>query len=255
MLAVREIQYPQARNIGCARLATASRPVESATAKLWLALGIPTEPTAVAVGDVEHAEQRVERRGKILRPYECEIVSGTVILGKLAVGRAHQAADRQVEAGRAVLTLVISIRREIDDLVRLSGVLQEMDSAAINGRIASTAAFVREPAGIADTGNHEPVANARGNFLITRQPRDRADATGHEDDPHRVPARPSRQRFGREGRDHDAGEIVVAQCRVAYVSGEENLDRGFARKEAFAIGQASILEARIDPHFVVAIFE
>ena len=67
---------------------------------------------------IEDREVGRERVGEVLRPDELEVVGGGVVPGKLAVGRAREDADGQIEARRAVLPLVVAERGEVAHIGR-----------------------------------------------------------------------------------------------------------------------------------------
>ena len=58
--------------------------------------------------------------------------------------RAHEAAHREIEAGRAVLALVVTVRRKFLNLVLLAGMLQHMRGCAIDFPIPSPAFLIGE---------------------------------------------------------------------------------------------------------------
>jgi hypothetical protein len=111
---------------------------------------------------------------------ELQVVSGGVVLRELAVPGAHQAADREIEPGRAVLPLVVTIREEIDHLVRQSRLPQDVRHGVINYRIAAPAAFIRKRPNIAYAGHHQAVLYFAHMGLVAGQPGDRTDGARDE---------------------------------------------------------------------------
>jgi hypothetical protein len=53
--------------------------------------------------------------GETLGEQEREIVGRTMIFGVFAIGRTHKTADGQIETGRAILPLVVTVGDERRD--------------------------------------------------------------------------------------------------------------------------------------------
>ena len=123
--------------------------------RLSLRAGVQVGP--VALEDVDDRQELGQAVLQELRLHEIEVVGGGVVLGKPSVRRARQAADGQVEAGRAVLPLVVAVRREVHDAVRRSTVAQHVLHRAVDLGIAGAAPLVRGRAGVADAREHQAV--------------------------------------------------------------------------------------------------
>ena len=70
-----------------------------------------------------HPRSRTQTRsdsGKLSRPDEVQIVRRSVVLREGSPDAPHQAADRKIEAGRAILALVIAVGRELENLGRFA---------------------------------------------------------------------------------------------------------------------------------------
>ena len=89
-----------------------------------------------------------------------EIVGGAVVFRVFAVGCPHQAADRQIEARRAILPLVVPIGDERPDAVGHLIVTQDMRDDAVDRGVPSPALFVGHAACIAEAGKDKAVRNA-----------------------------------------------------------------------------------------------
>src|SRR5215472_10604594 len=110
MMAIRKVQHPQQSQLVRARGALPShRRIEAAPTELRFALLIAAAVEGISLDDRDYAAQHVERMGEALGAQKREIVGRAMVLGVFAVGCAHQATDRQIEAGRAILSLVITI--------------------------------------------------------------------------------------------------------------------------------------------------
>src|SRR5438477_6464194 len=100
-----------------------------------------------------------------------------MILREFAPDAAHQAADRQVEAGGAELPLVVSIRRKIEDFVRRLPMMEYVGHGPIDLGIAAAALLVVKTAPVADTGQYQTMLDAGGFLPVAGQPRDCPDGS------------------------------------------------------------------------------
>src|SRR5262245_47935355 len=114
------------------------------------------------------------------RRYEIEIVGRRVVLGILAMRRAAKASHGEIESRRAILPLVVAVRRKISyrkgDTLGLEYML---DGAVDIGALPSAALVVERPA-VAGAGEHEPVLDPLDCCLVPEQPRERADRSRHK---------------------------------------------------------------------------
>ena len=89
--------------------------------------------------------------------------------------------DRQIEAGRTVLSFVVTIGNEGRDAMGKNLIVtQHMGNDAIDRSVAATALLVGHAAGIPETGEDEAVHDMPDLVLIARQPGERADRAGNE---------------------------------------------------------------------------
>jgi hypothetical protein len=93
-----------------------------------------------------------------------------VVLRVFAIGRAHQATDRQIEARRAILPLVVPVGDERPDAVWDVIMTQDMGDHAVDRGVAATAFFVGHPACIAEAGKDEAVDDMSDLVLVASQP-------------------------------------------------------------------------------------
>ncbi len=88
---------------------------------------------------------------------------------------ALEQSDRQVEAGRAVLALIVSVGAELEDGAGRMRVLDDVAHGAIDRRVAATAFLVSGSARISDARDDETVLDAVDARLVLRKPRNGAD--------------------------------------------------------------------------------
>src|SRR6201999_2698860 len=107
-----------------------------------------------------------------------------VVLGVLRIRGPGQAADTQVEPGRAVLPLVVAVRRERADLMWT--VAEHVREDLVDLRVAAPALLVGQRTAVARAGQHEAVPDLLHPGRVAGEPGDRADRAGREDEPVRV---------------------------------------------------------------------
>ncbi len=112
VFAVRLIQHPETRvDIFFQSVAMRSF-IQAAPAELRLAKRTQVPVTPVFFQHVHNRGTNSQRFRQILRANEIQIVGRCVVLRKTSPHAAHQAADGKIETRRAILPLVISIRRK-----------------------------------------------------------------------------------------------------------------------------------------------
>src|SRR6185437_9633309 len=149
--------------------------------------------------------------GKAFDAQERKVVGGTVILWILAVRCSHKAANRKIEARRAVLALVISVRLKESYAVVRRGLAQHMRDDLVDGRVPSAALLVRHRPRIPEAGEDKTVSNSRRQILVPTEPGQRANGAGYEEKPVAV-ARRKRADVAREHRRRGyPREIVVGE--------------------------------------------
>jgi hypothetical protein len=109
MMAVTEIQ------VQSIHLALGRTVLEAAFTELRLTLGILILIAAVVFQNKKNVHARTKASFKRLRPDEFEVIRGSVVLRKLAMGRAGKPSDGEIESGRAELPFIIAVGREIDN--------------------------------------------------------------------------------------------------------------------------------------------
>src|SRR5262249_10684576 len=120
------------------------------------------------------------RTGQRLRANETQVVGRGMVLREATVRGPAYAADRKVEARRAVLPLVVAVRREIVDLEAFQAVAQREHGGAVHLGVAAPGALVVDLARIADARHDQPVPDPSRPALVDGQPGDRADRPGDE---------------------------------------------------------------------------
>src|SRR3954447_8540390 len=97
---------------------------------------------------------------------ETEIVTRGMVFGIGSELAALERADGQIEAGRAVLTLVVAVREEVDDAWSHGGPTQDMCHRAVDQGITSATLLVGGATGVADARDHEAVPDTGEVFLV-----------------------------------------------------------------------------------------
>ena len=112
VVAVGQIEHPQERHLRalvCRREQPLSSPIAAR-------IGVKIAECDIALEEIDRLEQRAERVGKMRWRHEAEIVGRRMVLLVFAMRRAAEASDGKIEARRAVLPLVIAVRREVPNL-------------------------------------------------------------------------------------------------------------------------------------------
>jgi hypothetical protein len=110
------VEHPQHRLLALRGTAAAHLAVQTPFTKLWLALGMQVNITAVPLQNSHDALTGLETLLQMLGTYERQVVRRAVVLRVTAVYGARQAPDGKIKPWRAQLPLVVSIGREIHDL-------------------------------------------------------------------------------------------------------------------------------------------
>src|SRR5438128_3179927 len=166
VLAVGEIEDPQHghlvhRGVG----EPADGVIEPPLPELRLALRVLAHVGAVALENVEDRQTRHERGRELRRMHEVQVVRRGVVLRKAAVRRPRQPADRQIEAGRAELALVIPVRRELEDFV-VTQLADNVHRRSIDRGVAATTLLVGQPARVTEAGENEAVPDPGNERLV-----------------------------------------------------------------------------------------
>src|SRR5262245_9884523 len=114
MRAVGLVEYPEHRKIRTRRiLAPADCAVKATSPELRLALCDRISVCAVVFQNIYHVDDNAIRLSQMLGPDEFEVICRRMILRDGAVLAPLEQADRQIEARRTVLPLVVNIGRKI----------------------------------------------------------------------------------------------------------------------------------------------
>ncbi len=92
----------------------------------------------------------------------------------------HQTAYRQIEAGRAVLALIVAVGREVQQGRRQRRMLEDMRDRTVDLGVAPAALLVGRTAAVADAGQYQPMLYSRRVLLVAGEPCDGADRARRE---------------------------------------------------------------------------
>ena len=212
VIAVGIVEDPEECHLGgLAVERAADHAIEPTATELRLALGVQVDEPAVALEHVHDVVDRLQRPGELRRLDEVEVVARRVVLGILAVHRATQPTDREVEARGTELALVVAVRGEVDDPRVVVRRAQHVLDGTVDVGVAAPALLVGEGSGVPDARDHQTVTDAPDVLLVASEPDDRADGAGYEQQPVRVAERSGAEQTP-ESREHrDPGEVVVRQ--------------------------------------------
>src|SRR5207342_1874037 len=102
-----------------------------------------------------------------------------VVLAKLALERAGETPDGNVEPRRVELTLVPAPGDEIESPA--SAPPDDVVACPIDGSIAAATPLVRQGRGVADARHDHAADDPREPILVAREPADRSDRPGNEE--------------------------------------------------------------------------
>jgi hypothetical protein len=132
---------------------------------------IRNPPGGLILKQRNHGQHLLERIRQKLRLDEIQVVRAGMILGKRAVLRTHETADRKIESGRAVLPFVVAVGKKVDDAMRRTVLLQDVLHGAINFGIAAPGLLVSDRAGIAEARQYESVFDVLNALTILARAR------------------------------------------------------------------------------------
>ena len=99
------------------------------------------------------------------------------------------------------------------------------------------------------------MADSRRLLFIMSEPGNRTNSSRNEQKAVRQFTADAGQKFCQLGHKGHAGEIIIAERRVAGVAGEQHFLAALAGEEIFPVSKRAIFEAGVDAHFVVAVRE
>src|SRR5690348_6516395 len=134
-----------------------------------------------------------------------------MVLGILAVRGPPKAPHGKIEAWRAILPFVVTVRREIADFEGRALGPQDMLDRAIDVRGETPTALIVDGAPVADAGKHQAMLDSVCRVLVAKQTCDRPERARHEQEAISVTMRGRLQSSRESGRNSHAGEIVIAQ--------------------------------------------
>src|SRR5262249_16407362 len=115
--------------------------------------------------------------GQVICADEIQIISRVMILRKCAEHAALKKPNRQVEARGAVLALVITIGRKVDNVRRHARVAKNVRYCPIDISIPPPPLLVGRPSTIAYRGDNQPVFDTTNLVLIACKPSYCADCS------------------------------------------------------------------------------
>ena len=154
--AVGLVQHPEHRELLVLGGRRRRAAVEPPLAELRLALRERFTYAPIVLEDVEDLEHRLERFLERLGPDEVEVVRRRVVLRELALARAAQAADGEVEPGRVELALVPAPRDEVERRGRRRAAPSTCAAARSTSASPRRLRLYVSGAGVADAGEDEP---------------------------------------------------------------------------------------------------
>src|SRR6266404_1200383 len=252
MSSVRHVKHPQQSHLEiCGRGATGV-PIHAATAKLWLTLRIEIDACAVVLeylNDGEHFGQRIlERFGG----YEVEVVVRRVILRESSIRRTRETSHREVEAGRTVLSLVVTVRHEVEQRVRARQA-KNVSRRTVYQSGSPTTAFISGGSAVSQTGQHQAVTNPTCLRLVSGEPGYGPDRARDEEKAESVLELLVGKMAGEKRSHGHAGEIVVRERWMAAVDTDQNFVSRCSRQDAFPVRQMARSKGGIDADLVLAI--
>src|SRR4029077_6975866 len=116
MLSIGEIQHPEAGiDLGSDGFPS-RRAVEVTFPELRFAERLQIAVSAVVLQQLQDSCTNCKRLRQLFRPDEIEIVCGSMIFGESSPNAPHQTAHRKIESRRTILPLIVTIRRELQNL-------------------------------------------------------------------------------------------------------------------------------------------
>src|SRR5690606_18940690 len=91
--------------------------VQSASTQLWFAEGIQVKISIVSFQYLHNLQVQIQRFLKTRRLDKFQVIARCVVLRELGIEVACQTADWEVKARRAILSLVVAVRKELKYLV------------------------------------------------------------------------------------------------------------------------------------------
>src|SRR5262249_12637066 len=188
MLTVRQIENPQHCHVcPCGVLVSSDSIIEATLAELGLAFRYQVAVGGIIFDNIDRLCNHPVRLGQVLSRYEIEIVRRGVIFWNLPKLTTLEKTHRQIKSRRTILTLIITVRKEIEDCRRQPRVSKDVGDSLIDLGIATTAFFVGWSSAVAHHGDHEPTLDASAPVLVACEPGDRADRTRRKQEAITIP--------------------------------------------------------------------
>ena len=215
--------------------------------------GIQIQIGPVILQDIQNGKIFPEGIGKAFRTHKGEVISGCMILGIAPVGRSHETADRQVETGRAVLPLIVTVWGKIHDFIILTGMLQDMGDCPIYVRVSPAALLVGGFSRITHAGRHQTVLYFVDPFFIQAEPCNGTDRSGNKKKSVGIAPWTCTQMFGQKSYHRHAGEVVVTERGMAGVTGDQDLVFLLSGEIILSIGEVAWFQGTVDADLIAVI--
>src|ERR1700722_14268364 len=177
---VSKVQNPEPRVDLSSNRLTTGRATQGPLAQLGLTKRAEIAIAAVVFKNIHCGYANTKRFRQLRRLNELQVIRGSVILRKGRPNTPHQAPDRQVKSRRAVLPLIVAIRRKLENLMCFDFMFQDVHHRMVDLGISTPAFFVMKSALIPDAGQHQAVVDASGPIAIPRQPGNRSNRPRYE---------------------------------------------------------------------------
>ena len=248
-VAVGQIEHPQERHLR----ALACRREQSPPPQLRLTDGAKIAECDIALQEIDRFEQRAERIGKMRAPTRSRDCRRSMVLRVFAMRRAAEAPTGKIEARRAVLPLVVAVRREVPDLEGRGPAAQDMFDGPVDIGAAAPAALIvelpRSPTQASDQAMLDPADLVLDCATARRSSRWSPARTGSG----RCSGATARQ----DARERASRPRCPTGCRWRAMDGRVTSRSGTRPrrspgKHALAIGERSVAQRGVDHHLVFA---
>jgi hypothetical protein len=130
---------------------------------------------------------------------------------------------------------------------------EDVPHHAVDLGVAAPASLVGRWPAVAEAREDETVPDALDARLVVREPGDRPDRAGDEEEAVRVPPGTRREQSAEKRRHDDTREVVVAEGRVTRVARDQHLVGRAPGEDALAVGQVARLERRVDADLILVL--
>src|SRR5258706_9567002 len=183
---------------------------------------------------------------------EGEVIVPHMIVRESSIRRSREASPREVEAGRTVLPLVVTVRHEVEQRVRARQA-KNVSRRTVYQSGSPTTAFISGGSAVSQTGQHQAVTNPTCLRLVSGEPGYGPDRARDEEKAESVLELLGGKMAGEKRSHGHAGEIVVRERWMAAVDTDQNFVSRCSRQDAFSVRQMARSKCGIDADLVLAI--